>query len=297
MSKTKPISELVDNLPTNNMTVNVLRALDFVVPGEWQNLVGFDNTIGAVTGKTKPKQIEKIRARAIQLYNDPSQGYQGAIWIYQTVDNADSALGAAAMANKIGEGVGFLSFLNRLTPKADTLQSIDLCLKLVAELIAFSKLNGSGGINVGEFAGAVGNYKNESLMRLAALICVDGLLPLGPDFISKVQSTLGGLNPSILQQNSTFQSISGAIPGGSTSDKLGFINQTFRSAQGWMSQFVGSRHLTPQMFIGNLQQYTDVADDKLDYVAAFLDMTTNYYEHTGIQSVARRLIERAAADI
>jgi len=41
----------------------------------------------------------------------------------------------------------------------------------------------------------------------------------------------------------------------------------------------------------------DIADDKLDYVAAFLDMTTNYFEHTGTQSVARRLIERAASEI
>jgi hypothetical protein len=35
----------------------------------------------------------------------------------------------------------------------------------------------------------------------------------------------------------------------------------------------------------------------LDYVAAFLDMSTNYYEHTGIQTVARRVIEQAAREI
>jgi hypothetical protein len=41
----------------------------------------------------------------------------------------------------------------------------------------------------------------------------------------------------------------------------------------------------------------EIADDKLDYVAAFLDMSTNYYEHTGIQTLAHRLIERAVAEI
>jgi hypothetical protein len=40
----------------------------------------------------------------------------------------------------------------------------------------------------------------------------------------------------------------------------------------------------------------DVADDKLDYLAAFLDGTTNYFEHTGIQTVARTLINRAYAE-
>jgi hypothetical protein len=40
----------------------------------------------------------------------------------------------------------------------------------------------------------------------------------------------------------------------------------------------------------------NVADSKLDYVAAFLDMSTNYYEHTGTQTVARNLILRAAQE-
>ncbi|MFB2923938.1 hypothetical protein [Aerosakkonema funiforme] len=297
MSQTKPINELLDNLPTSNVTVYLLRALDSVVPGEWQNLVGFENTIRAVTGETNNKTVKKIRDRTIDLYSDRSQGYQQALWIYQTVDNADTALGAAAMANKIGEKVGFLSFLNKLTPKADTVQTIDLAIKLVAELIAFSKMNGSPAIEVNDFKAALSSYHHESLIRMAALVCVDGLVPLGPDFVSKVQSTLGGLNPSLLQQNSTFQSLSNFIPGGSTGDKLGFIGQSFASVQGWMNNFVGSHHLTPQIFLGNLKKYVDIADDKLDYVAAFLDMTTNYFEHTGTQTVARRLIERAASEI
>ena len=35
----------------------------------------------------------------------------------------------------------------------------------------------------------------------------------------------------------------------------------------------------------------------LHFVAAFIDETTDYYEHTGIQSVARSLIERAVNEI
>ncbi|MCL1472126.1 hypothetical protein [Argonema antarcticum] len=297
MSQTKSIDELVDNLSTKNVTVYLLRALDSVVPGEWENLVGFENTIRAVTGETDKKTVKKIRDRALDLYSDRSLPYQQAMWIYQTVDNADSALGAAAMANKIGEKVGFLSFLNKLTPKADTVQTIDLAIKLVAELIAFSKMNGSAAIELDDFKAALSSYHHESLIRMAALVCVDGLVPLGPDFIMKVQSTLGGLNPSLLQQNSTFQNLSNLIPGGSAGDKLGFIGASFASVQGWMGNFVGSHHLTPQIFLGNLKQYVDIADDKLDYVAAFLDMTTNYFEHTGTQTVARRLIERAASEI
>ena len=41
----KSIFELVDELPTGGLTVMSLNALDFVIPGQWQNTVGFDNTI------------------------------------------------------------------------------------------------------------------------------------------------------------------------------------------------------------------------------------------------------------
>jgi hypothetical protein len=288
----KSIVELVDNLPAGGMTVKLLQSLDFVVPGEWNNFTNFDNAIQAVTGETSGKKVAKIRDRAIELYANPNEPYQSAVKLYQLADSADTALGATAMANKIGESIGFLSFLNRLTPKADTTQTIDLCLKVVVELIAFCKLNKISVNNIGDFASALSNYREESVMRMAALVCTDGLIPLGPDFVRVAQNTMMGLNPATLQQNSTFNNISNLIPGGSSSDRLKFVTSTFASAQGWMNNLVVSRGLTPQLVVGNLKKYIDITDDKLDYVAAFLDMSTNYYEHTGIQTVARRLIER-----
>jgi hypothetical protein len=49
--------------------------------------------------------------------------------------------------------------------------------------------------------------------------------------------------------------------------------------------------------MSHLKSFIDFSDDKLDYVAAFLDLSTNYYEHTGTQTVARRLIDRAYGEI
>ena len=37
--------------------------------------------------------------------------------------------------------------------------------------------------------------------------------------------------------------------------------------------------------------------DRLDYAAAIIDMSTNYFLHTGTQSVARSLIARAANEV
>jgi len=293
----KTIYQLVDELPTGGLTVMSLRALDFAVPGEWQNLVGFDNTIRAVTGETDPDLVRQIGERAIYLYNDKSQGYQTALWLYQTVDSASSALGAAALANKVGEKIPLLGFLGNITPKADKAQTIDLAVKLVVELVAFCQINGIPGDSIGDFLGALGDYSGESLMRMAALVCFDGLIPLGPDFIQMVLSRFSNMNPQELEQNQTFKGVNDLIPGGNSAGKLGFINQSFGSVSGWMSDFVNSRGLTPQNVVHNLSSFIDVADDKLDYLGAFLDVSTNYYEHTGIQTLARRLIERAVAEI
>ncbi len=216
---------------------------------------------------------------------------------YDAVGKGSRALGAAAMANKIGENFSFLSFLTGLTPKADKAQAIDLSVKLVAEIVAYCKINGIPGDSIGEFVGALADYSGESLMRMAALVSVDALLPLGPDFIEKVGSTIGGLSHSELEQNQTFNQINNEIPGGDTSGKLGFIGESFRSVSDWMGNFVSSRNLTQESVVSNLKKYIDITDNKLDYVSAFLDMTTNYYEHTGVQTLARRLTERAVAEI
>lgn len=290
----KSIIQLVDELPTDNITVKVLKALDYIAPGEWINLVGFDNSIGTITGETDAKVIQKIRDRAATLYQDDQQGYQFAIKLYQTIDKADTAMGAAALANKVSEKIGFLSFLGKITPKADVTQSIDLVLKIAVEIIAFCKLNGIPQPNPQEFANSLANnYQNSSLIRMVALVCIDGILPLGPDFLSKIHEVISGTDTSIITQNPVFLAVNNFLPGNNPSDKVGFISQGFNSVQDWMSNLVSKTGITPQSISSNLGNFIQIADDNLDLVAAFLDQTTNYYEHTGIQTVARSLILQA----
>ncbi|MDT9180369.1 MAG: hypothetical protein P5702_13915 [Limnospira sp. PMC 1291.21] len=293
----KSIIELVDELPTGGITVMVLRGLDFAVPGQWDNLVGFENTVKTITGEDDPGLIQDISERALWLYNDKSQGYQRALWLYQTIDSAGTALGTAALANKISQNVSFLGFLGNLTPKADKAQAIDLSLKVVTELVAFCQINGIPGDSIGDFVASLANYGGESIMRMAALVCLDGLIPLGPDFIQKGLSIIANLTPSELEKSEGFKRINPMIPGGDPDGKLHFVQESFNSVTGWMSGFVSDHDLTPSKVVSHLQSFVDIADDKLDYVAAFLDMTTNYYTHTGIQTLARRLIERAYAEI
>lgn len=290
----KSIVQLVDELPTSGMTITVLNALDFVVPGEWDNLIGFDRTIKTVTGEDDPGLISQIKDRAIELYNDEGEGYQRAVWLYQTVDTAASALGAAAMANKVGQDISFLGFLQNLTPKPEKAQAIDLGMKIVVELLAYCQINGIPGDSIGNFLGSLADYGGESKMRMAAMVCLDGLVPLGPNFIKAAGDWIGSATQSSLEENEAFRNIQKMIPG---TDKVAFVGQAFNSVSSWMGNFVSDRGLSPQTILQHLQGFVDIADDKLDYVGAFLDMSTNYYYHTGVQTVAKRLIDRAYAEI
>jgi hypothetical protein len=287
----KSIIQLVDELPADNITVKVLKAIDFVSPSQWSNLTGFDNTIRAVTGETDAKAIQKIRDRSTALYHDPQQSYQFVVKLYQTIDKADTAMATAALANKVGEKISFLSFLGNITPKADLAQTIDLVLKIVVEIIAFCKLNGIPQPNPQQFVNSLtSSYQDASLLRMIALVAIDGVLPLGPDFIIKIQQIISGADFSTVTQNPVFSAISNNLPGNNPTDKVGFVSQSFNSVQTWMGGIVSKTGITPQSISNSLGSFIQIANDNLDFVAAFLDQTTNYYEHTGIQTVARKLI-------
>ena len=55
-----------------------------------------------------------------------------------------------------------------------------------------------------------------------------------------------------------------------------------------MKSFVADRKVTVDKVAAGLQEYVDFAANKLDYLAAFLETTTNDFEHTGTRSVVLR---------
>lgn len=288
---TAPLSQLVDELPKRSITTMVLGALDFVVPGQWQNVTGFTPLVTHITGETRIGKIDAIATYADQLYQGDLSRCQKAVWLYQTADSSDALLSAAALAHQVGEKIGFLNFLSKVTPKDETIQCVDLAIKLTVEALAYLMIHGFKHDEAYKFNQSLDSVSNENAMRMAALVCLDGLLPLGPEFIAKVNQTLSGLSMSSLQANPLFSKIGHLLPG---SDQVGFIRSVFERSQGWMSQLQASQNLTPSSLLGRLQGVVDLNDGKLDFLAAFLDATTNYVSHTGTQSVARHVILKSA---
>ncbi|MGC4046684.1 MAG: hypothetical protein QM758_23070 [Armatimonas sp.] len=156
------IISYADALPTSGVTISALRALDWVAPGQWENVVGFDNMLQAYTGETDADLLLQVKERAETLFNDTSQGYQRGLWIYQAVDATDKKLGMAAAGHMLGERFSLLKFIAKLTPSEETTQTVDLTVKIVAELAAFCYINGLPGDSIGDFVAALNAYEKEN---------------------------------------------------------------------------------------------------------------------------------------
>ncbi|WP_394836783.1 hypothetical protein LVJ94_07730 [Pendulispora rubella] len=292
----KPLHELLQELPTTNVTTTVLKGLDYLVPGQWQNITSIEEMIKSVTGEEDQELVQKIGERAIMLYNDSGQGYQRAVDIYQLVDHVGAAAGAASLTHALGESFQILSFLDKITPKPDTAQAIDASVKFVAEMAAFCYSSGLPGDSVGDFAASLANAAKEDAIRFAAWIAFDCIIPLGPDFMSTLLGKVSEISEGQLGENSRFAKIAEYLPGG-LGEKKALVSSTLESSREHIDRFVSEKGMSREGLLDRIKGYVDVADAKLDTVAAVLDITTNYFEHTGIQSVARRLVSRAYGEI
>lgn len=289
------IRQLLAELGEARITPAVLEALDFVVPGEWTNHTSLDAIIGDSLGVTDPGQKAAIAERAVQLYASEKH-YARAVSVFQGVDKVDKIAAAAVLANQVGNTFDFLGILDKFTPKPDTTQALDAALKLTAEIVAFALLRGIPVTSLTEakaFPATLATYAKADLMRLAAWMTLDGLLPLGPEFISKIVEIVRGVDTSVLTENALYKQVKDLLPGNDAEEQKGFILSSLDSASSYVTEFVSSRGISRDDLASKMGSLVNVADTSMDLLAATVDATTNYYAHTGVQSVARVLVHDA----
>ena len=114
----------------------------------------------------------------------------------------------------------------------------------MTEVVAFCKISGIPGDSLGDFLTALGDYGSESLIRMTALVCFDGIIPLGPEFSLKALNAIKGMGPSDIDDNPTFKGIKAEIPGKDNKGKLAFMTESFESTQGWMDRLVAEKGIT-----------------------------------------------------
>ena len=129
------------------------------------------------------------------------------------------------------------------------------------------------------------------------MMAFDCVLPLGPDFLSKLTDTIGNLSDGLLGGNSRFSRIASFLPTGDLFASKKLVMDNFEATKGVLDRFASGKGITQNSVFDGIKGVLGVADSKLDYVAAGIDLVSNHFEHTGIQSVARRVISRAYGEI
>ncbi|MCB9791328.1 MAG: hypothetical protein H6741_01260 [Alphaproteobacteria bacterium] len=291
------VIQALEALPQGGLTVTALNTLDAVVPGEWKNVTRFEDLVAEVCGPEAPPKLQaQVTIIAKRLAMQQQDRYGRALQVYQLVDTVDQAAAGAALVGKVGELFGSMNLLKRFTPKPDTTQAVDAGLKLIAELVAFGCLHGMPSADedgLARFTGALADYARYDLMRVAAWVVFDGVVPLGPDFMQVITGQWREMAGSSLADNAVFRQLAKQLPGGSFEEKRGFALRALDKSGEWVNRFVSDKGITQEGVLKRLDGVLGVADGGLDYVAAALDASTNYFSHTGTQTVARAAAREA----
>jgi hypothetical protein len=291
------ILERLDRLPKRNLTVLALKGIGTLVPGGWRNLTSAEELIADVMGSSDPELIAQVRSRADTLSKARHEGYSRAMSLYDAVNRSQKAAGGLRVLANVAGALPLVKQMAKLTPASETLQAADLSLKVAAEMLAFTQVNGLPGDSFGDFAASLSEYAGEASVRMAAMVCFDALLPLGDDALRKLDGLLGRVGHSELRELPAYAGMASMIPGRGEQAHLSFLRQGVDTWLGWAGGFAGSLGLTGQKAVRALESTLGPWQGGLDQLATFLDAFTDTYQHTGVQVIARRLVERAAAEI
>lgn len=291
------ILERLDRLPKRNLTVLALKGISTLVPGGWRNLTSADELIADVMGSTDPELIAQVRARADELSRARHEGYTRAMSLYDAVNRSQKAAGGLRVLANVAGALPLVKQMAKLTPASETLQAADLSLKVGAEMLAFTQVNGLPGDSFGDFASSLGEYAGEASVRMAAMVCFDALLPLGDDALQRLDGLLGRVGQRELRELPAYAGMASLIPGRGDDAHLRFLRQGVDTWLGWAGGFASGLGLSGQKAVRALEGTLGPWQGGFDQLATFLDAFTDTYQHTGVQAIARRLVERAAAEI
>jgi hypothetical protein len=238
-----------------------------------------------------------VRARADELSRARHEGYRRALSLYDAVNRSQKAAGGLRVLANVAGALPLVKRVAVLTPASQTLQAVDLSLKVAAEMLAFTQVNGLPGDSFAAFGDSLREYTGEARVRMAALVCFDALLPLGDNALHRLDGLLGQVGSRELHQLPSYAGMASLLPGRGDAAHLSFVRRGVDQWLGWADGFVGDLGLSGQRAVRALETTIGPWHGGMEQLATFLDAFTDTYSHTGVQAVARRLVERAAAEI
>ncbi|MEY5059574.1 MAG: hypothetical protein RJA51_1321, partial [Actinomycetota bacterium] len=109
----------------------------------------------AVLGSSDPELIRQVRARADLLSAARHEGYGRALSLYDAVNRSQKATGGLRVLANVAGGLPLVKRMATIVPPSDTLQAVDLSLKVAAEMLAFTQVNGLPGDSFAAFSSSL----------------------------------------------------------------------------------------------------------------------------------------------
>ena len=203
------VLERMEHLPRRNFTVLTVKAIG--------GLAGGFQTITSADALSRARHGGYGRALSLDAAINRSQKASG---------------GLRVLANGTG-GLPLVKRMAQLVPPKDTLQAVDLNLKVAAEMHAFTRVNGLPGDSFADVAAALQNDAGGAKLRMAALLCFDALLPLGDQALQRQEGLLAGVSGRDLRQVPAAAGMAGLIASRGDEAHLSFLRQGVRTWLGW----------------------------------------------------------------
>lgn len=274
-------------------TSYILEAMDFIIKDGYQNPSNIQQFIRQVLGNIANEDVAKVEQIVNGWLVDDNQPYKRTLLLYRVAEYAGTAMGSATLAKQLGEDFSFLSSLNKISPRTEHTQMADFLVKFGCEIMASLSLQGLP-TDMQGIGNQINHFKNETAVRMATLIAIDGLLPLGPNFVQKISDTLQNGGQSNLMNQINLGGVQQFFGSNQSVQQIWQrLVEIFQSSQQTITQFLAQKGINQANVSQQLGNVVNFSADKVDYVSAYLDMTTNYIYHSGSLTVLRKMIENA----
>ncbi len=272
------IDLMLKSLAGDRVTPAALGLLEPITPGQWRNPTSL---LQLVMNEGATEQSAPAIAERAEAVFAASTRLQDALSIWHALDDRDPELSAEASGVPVG------SLLDKVEAPTTKEAAIDAAMKLVGELLAMASLADvdpeSLAMPDGVLA-ALGEAASADDVRLAAWIAIDGVLTLGDGFMETIGAACEDHQAVI--ESPVFERIADAIPGESVEQKCAHAFSFLEAAAPLINQFVSSHSLT-QDAVQSAFANALAVEASSSNIAALLESTTDYFAHTGLQSVAR----------
>ncbi|MEL6182276.1 MAG: FHA domain-containing protein, partial [Myxococcota bacterium] len=162
------------------------------------------------------------------------------------------------------------------------------------EVLAYTRMRGIARADLGVWLQALQTeqYDGPGKVRTMAWIAFEGMLPLGTDFMPILVAGVEAIPLEELGSNALFARLARIAPGTTLEDKRSYLLGVLHGVTPWVQGVVSRRGLTQEAISAQVAKWLTAVAGGTPAMGLAADALTDYFAHTGVQTVATVAIEQ-----